>query len=161
MIYTRENTMTVYQSVKRNLTMSPLDTYVHDLVWHYSKYNRMDDAYSLFVSDLPDFEVHKFAAMLMADDESYASESTGADNDQYKKTLMPTLINYLKDTTDRDEEIEFIKAWRDGVASYFSNRMQELINEQCESRINDEYKDAGYSQHRHSDNGEIYWSKRA
>lgn len=161
MIYNKTNGMTLLQSVKRDLTMTNLSTYVSDLIFHYAKYNKMDDAYSLSVSDLPDFEVHKFAAVLMADDESYASESTGADNAQYTKTLMPTLIKYLQNTTDRDEEIEFVNAWRDGVANYFSEKMQELIDSQCKERRHDEYEDAGYTPKRHHDNGEIYWSRTA
>lgn len=161
MIYNKTNGMTLLPQVKRNLTMqeNSIASFTKDLVFHYAKYSRLDASYTLSVSDLPDFEIHKFAAMLMADDESYASEATGADNDDYKKNLLPSLIRYMKDTTDRDEEIEFVKVWRDGVANYFSNKMQELIDAKCNDRLHDEYGDAGYYPQRHADNGEIYWSK--
>lgn len=161
MIYNKTNGMTLLHQVKRNLTMqdNSISSYTKDLVFHYSKYSRLDGCYTLSVSDLPDFEIHKFAALLMTDDESYASESTGADNDDYKKNLLPSLIRYMKDTTDRDEEIEFVKAWRDGVANYFSKKMQELIDEKCNDKLHDEHNEAGHYAKRHADNGEIYWSQ--
>lgn len=162
MLYNEINTRTVSYSVKRNLTMTQVNSvneFVGDLVSQYSKYDRLSECYTLALHDLPDFHVHKLAALLMAEDESYASESTGADNQCYKKTLLPTLINYLKNTTDRDEEIEFVHAWREGVANYFSQRMQELLDERCNQRLHNENNDAGFYSHVDRESGELMWSR--
>jgi hypothetical protein len=161
MIYNQTNGMMLLKLVEKDLTMqkNPISSFTKDIVFHYAKYSRTDGCYLLNVSDLPDFEIHKFAALLMADDESYASESTGSDNDQFKKTLLPSLIRYMKDTTDRDEQIEFVQSWRDGVASYFSPKMQELIDEECSARFLDEKYESRHYPKRHVDNGEIYWSR--
>lgn len=146
--------------VKKDLTMrNQIQSFTKSLVFHYASYSQTDNCYNLSVSDLPDFEIHKFAAILMMDDESYASESTGSDNDQFKKTLLPSLIRYMKDTTDRDEEIEFVKEWRDGVAKYFSPKMQELIDDECVARFFDEKSESRHYPKRHVDNGEIYWGR--
>lgn len=107
-----------------------LKNFAYQCVSHYATYNKLDDFHSLAVSDLPDFIKHEFAAMIMAEDESYASESTGSDNKHWNSKMLPALMRYLKNSTDKDEAIEFNNIWRDCVADYASSYMQELIDQE-------------------------------
>jgi len=111
-----------------NMSTRQLRNFAYECVDHYATYNRLDDFYSLDVSDLPDFVQHKFAAMLMAEDESHAAEATGPDNKHWDSKMLPALMRYLKNSTDKDEAIEFNNVWRDCVTDYMKSNMQELID---------------------------------
>jgi hypothetical protein len=102
-----------------------------DLVAHYAKFDNTIRQYTIHYDDLNDFDQQQLAGLIMGSDDSYASESTGPDNPAYDKKMLPALLRFLKNTTDRDEEIEFVKEWRDGVTSYFRNCMEELLDDAC------------------------------
>lgn len=128
------------------------------LVSHHASYDKFSDTYNLSVNNLSDFEINELAALFMLDDD-LASEANGPDNPAYQKTMLPSLLRYMSNSTSRDEEIEFNRSWRNGVASYFHNMIQELIDEQCSNYIYDIRHDAGLYAHKKSDNGETYWSR--
>jgi len=100
-----------------------------DLVSHYAKMDNCLKQYTIDLDDLADFDQHKLAATLMIAEDGYANEATGADNPAYETKMLPALLRFLKNSTDRDEEIEFVKEWRDGVSSYMNRRMTELLED--------------------------------
>lgn len=102
-----------------------------DFVSHYAKFDRSIRQYTIHYDDLNDFDQHKLAALIMVSDDLYAAEATGPDNPAFDKKMLPALTRFLKNSTDRDEEIEFVKEWRDGVTSYFRNCMEELLQDAC------------------------------
>jgi len=106
-----------------------LRSFSKECIDHYAKYDKLSDFYSLDVHDLPDFVQHKFAALIMADDEAYASEATGPDNKHWETRMLPALTRYLKNSTDKDEAIEFNRVWRECVTDYMNNKMQELVDD--------------------------------
>jgi hypothetical protein len=136
-----------------------VNSFAGNLVFHYATYNNFSGCYELDLSDIEDFDLHEFAQVIMSSDNMLAAEATSPDNISYEKIMLPALLAHLKDTTDRDNEIEFIKIWREGVTSYFSNIMQELINEHCNNRIHSEHNEEGFYAHKRPDNGETYWSR--
>lgn len=109
--------------------MNQLRRFAMECVNCYAKYDACDDFYSLDVYDLPDFMRHEFASYIMADDQSYASEATGPDNKHWHTKMQPALICYLKNSTDRDESIEFNRIWRECITDYMTDRMQELLDD--------------------------------
>ena len=100
-----------------------------ELAHHYAKFDTMLKQYTIDLSDLADFDRHELAASIMASDDSCASEAVGPDNSAYDNKMLPALLRFMKNSTDKDEEIEFVKEWRDGVTSYFNDTMQELLDE--------------------------------
>jgi hypothetical protein len=118
-----------------------LRNFAHECVEQYSKYDGGDGFYSIELYDLPDFVLHEFAALIFADDEALAIEATGPDNKHWDKKMLPALMKYLKNSTDKDEAIHFNTVWRDCVADYVSYRMQELLDD-CMGDFN---SDHGYS----------------
>lgn len=115
-----------------------LRSFAQECVEHYAKYERIDGFYSLDVSDLPDFIQNEFASIIMADDESYASEATGPDNKHWNTKMLPALTRYLANSTDKDEAIEFNNVWRDCITDYMTQRMQELLDD-CMSDYNTDH----------------------
>jgi FPC/CPF motif-containing protein YcgG len=109
--------------------MNQLKSFAKECVFHYAKFNKLNGFYSLNVHDLPDFVQNEFAAIIMSDDNALASEATGPDNKHWESRMLPALTRYLKNSTDRDEAIEFNAIWRDCVTDYMNNRMQELLND--------------------------------
>ena len=118
-----------------------LRDFAKECVDHYATYDKCDDFYTLDVSELPDFVQHEFAALIIGNNEAYASEATGPDNKHWDSKMLPALTRYLKDSTDKDEAIEFNRIWRDCVTDYMSGVMQELI----EDALNDYNSDHGCS----------------
>jgi hypothetical protein len=106
-----------------------LHSYAHDLVVSYATYDKLDDFYSLIVTDVPDFAQQDFARLILASNDDIANEATGCDNPHFDKKMLPALLALLKDSTEPDNKIEFIEAYRDGVTAYCQNIMQELIDE--------------------------------
>jgi hypothetical protein len=104
-------------------------SFANDCVSHYASFNNYDGFYSLSVHDLPDFVQNEFAAMLMNDDNAVAVEATGPDNKHWESKMFPALTRYLKNSTDKDEAIEFNNVWRDCVTSYCESTMQEIIDD--------------------------------
>lgn len=115
-------------------------------VSHYHKRNFSDQVYRIardlssyymnhddgvvYLNDIPDFDLHELASLIIASDHNYASEATGYDNPAYEKKMLPALTKYLADTTDKDNTIAFQEAWRDGVTAYLMDVMEELLNQE-------------------------------
>jgi len=115
------------------MSIKQLRTFAKECVDNYATYNKLDDFYSLSVSDLPSFIQDEFAAIIIADDNSYALEANGSDNKHWESKMLPALVRYLKNSTDKDEAIEFKNIWRECVTSYMHPKMQELIDESLSS----------------------------
>lgn len=121
--------------------MKKLNSFAYECVDHYGRFDKLDEFYSLSVSDLPDFVKHEFAALIIGSDEAYASEASGPDNKHWDKKMLPALTRYLANPTDKDCAIEFNNVWRDCVADYMTGTMQELID----NALSDFNSDNGYS----------------
>lgn len=109
--------------------ISQVKSFARECASHYAKYNRLDGFYNLDAYDLPDFVQNEFAAIIMSDDNAWAVEATGPDNKHWETKMLPALTRYLKNSTDRDEAIEFNNIWRDCVTDYMKTKMQELIDD--------------------------------
>ena len=105
-----------------------LQDFAKDCVILYAKFDSIDKQYLLNVEDIPDFDLHKFAALLISSDSALANEATGADNPRYETHMLPALVKFLLNSTDRDYECMFTDAWLDGVAEYHKEFIQELID---------------------------------
>lgn len=108
--------------------MNQLQSFAKECVSHYAKFDRMEGGYHLDVRDLPDFVQHELAGILMSEDNGWASEATGPDNQHWETKMLPALTRYLKNSTNKDEAIEFNTVWRDCVTDYMNNRIQEILD---------------------------------
>lgn len=102
--------------------------FTKELVKDYATFNQSACQYQLELFDLPDFIVNEFASHLLADDANLLSEATGPDNPNFDK-MKDALTDYLRDVTDKDNQIEFLKIWRDGVTDYAKSIMEEKLEE--------------------------------
>jgi hypothetical protein len=116
-------------------------SFARECVSHYATPDKSDNLYTLTVQDLPDFIQNEFAAIIMSNDNAYACEATGPDNQHWESRMLPALTRYLKNSTDKDEASEFNKVWRDCVTSYCESTMQSLIDE----ALQDYNDDGGYA----------------
>ena len=111
------------------------------IINHYGSFDPYDKCHNLDIHDVPEFDLHEIAAQMMRDDSSLACEATGSDNPAYKTKMLPALINFMSDSSSKDERIEFVHEWRDGVLSYFKDPISELLNDcryqrNCEDSFN-------------------------
>lgn len=132
--------MMAYKKVNGMTTVNDVHNFAYDCVVGHATYDNLDEFYSLDVTDLPDFVRHEFAAMIMASDDNYANEACGADNALWSDKMMPALVRYLKNSTNKDAEIEFSNTWRESTSKYLEGVMQEFIDEAL-TEYNSEYCD--------------------
>lgn len=102
--------------------------FAYYLVQTHATFESSSKSYVLDISDIPDFNICKLVSFIMSEDDSYAAESTGPDNDGYEKAMLPKLIQLLNDISNQDNVIEFVNTWIEGVSSYFS--IEDLLDEQ-------------------------------
>lgn len=116
-----------------NMTYSK-DTirFADHLVSYYSKYDNSQKKYELSWSDINDFDLHELSSFILLDDPMYALESTGPDNPYYEKSMLPALIKFMGNTTDREAQREFNIAWKDGIKQYHEKVIEELLEERLE-----------------------------
>jgi hypothetical protein len=114
--------------VKGMTTYNTICKFALDCVLDHAYYCNDQEQYTLEVSDLPDFKRHEFAALLMAYEPDFINEACGADNQHFDTKMVPALLNYLRNSTDKDAQIAFTETWRDCTTSYLANVMQEYID---------------------------------
>jgi hypothetical protein len=116
--------------------MNQVRSFAKECVSHYAKFDKLDGFYSLNAHELPDFIQNEFAAIIMCDDNAWAIEATGPDNPHWETKMFPALMRYLKNSTDKDEAIEFNNVWRECVTDYMNHKMQELLNDSITDTFN-------------------------
>ena len=106
--------------------------FISSLVGNYATYNKLDGFYIVDLIKLPESELEEFSSLLMNHDHDLACEATGLDNPAYEDSMLPSLNLYLSNPTNKDNEIEYLRAWREGVSSYFKTIYTECIFNELE-----------------------------
>lgn len=106
--------------------------FTDNLVSTFARYNKDDGLYYLDADMIPETELEGLTSCLMLDSLDQAVESTGPDNDSYDRRMLPSLIDLLKNSTDKDNQIEFIRNWKAGTVNYFHHNIEQLIEERLE-----------------------------
>lgn len=107
--------------------------FADNLISYYSKYDILSDCYNISTSNIPDFDLHEFSSLLMLEDSDRASEATGPDNKYFETKMLPSLIKFMENTTDKDNQIEYIKSWRDGITNYFESTIESILSDRLEN----------------------------
>jgi hypothetical protein len=105
--------------------------FISSLVNNYAEFDKVDGFYTIDLVRLPESELEEFAALIMQQDKAWASEATGLDNPAYEESMLPALNLYLSNPT-KDNEIEYLKTWREGVSIYFKRSFIENIFNELE-----------------------------
>jgi len=121
------------------MTSNKLRHFALQCVSQYATFNKLDGFYTLDTTNIPDIVLNEFCSLILSQDNNLSSEATGFDNPLYESKMVPALIRYLKNSSDRDEEIEFKNTWTNGITSYFDPMMQDLINDAL-AEYNYDYK---------------------
>jgi RNase adaptor protein for sRNA GlmZ degradation len=114
------------------MSKNTINKFVRDIVVIYSKYDSHSKCHYLNIDNVPDFLLDELSSLIMKQDNDYACEATSMDNPAYEKSMLPSLIKFMSNSTDNNERIDFINAWQEGVRNYFSKHMQQLINDQLD-----------------------------
>ena len=77
------------------MSIKQLQQFAYDCVLVHAKFDKFIKQYTITLSDLPDFDQHEFASLILANDDSLASEATGADNGLYANHMLPALLGLL------------------------------------------------------------------
>jgi hypothetical protein len=102
------------------------------LVFHYAKRDEFGNYY-LTQDDIPEFDLDEFCAVISSNNKDYASEACGPDNDNFYTKMLPALNLYMSNSTNKRYENDFSKTWREGIRNYYSNTIDQLLNEALEN----------------------------
>lgn len=105
--------------------------FASSLVNNFSKYDRLSESYSLIQDDLSDFDIDKLVGLIMSDNPGWANESIGPDNDKFD-WMICSLQLYLKNSTDKDCEENFITNWKEGLHFYARKQIEKLLEDALE-----------------------------
>lgn len=131
--------------------------FADNLVYCYAKFDRMDQCYRLDTKTIPDFDLHEFATLIIKEEPDLAKEATSSDNPYYEKVMLPALLKYMANSTDKELRQDFDEAWLEGITRYLEATMQYLIDDQCRERVSSEKYSGGYTPRMNKDNGETRW----
>lgn len=92
-----------------------------------------NEGYYLDYSQLSDNDIEAITAQIMIEDEDFACDASCANNPLYTTKMLPALIRHLQNPCDKDEQIEFMKEWRNGIADYARNRIESLLEDRLET----------------------------
>lgn len=106
--------------------------FISSLVSNYAEFNTIDGFYSIDVSKLPESELEEFSSLIMSNDKLWAAEATGLDNPAYEDSMLPALNLYLSNPNNKDNEIEYLNKWKEGVCVYFKRAFIENIFNELE-----------------------------
>lgn len=90
------------------------------------------EQYDLTFDDLDEINKEELAAQLMIDDTEFACEFTGADNDLFLSKMLPSLIKFLQNTTDKELLHDFAEAWKEGCSLYPRRSVEDLLERRLE-----------------------------
>lgn len=139
----RKHTTTIptVKGMTNMITSKSITKFVDQLVFHYAKYDKHEECYFLDINDIAEFDLHKLSALIMSEDICYASEACGPDNNHFENSMLPALLKYLSNTSNKDNHDDFANTWKEGITSYFNNTMQELLEQRLEQY--NEYTSSG------------------
>lgn len=105
--------------------------YADILIRDYAKQEVWSKEFQLTIDSLSEFDLEKFAALIMLDDDQLASEATSLDNPAYQH-MKWALIRYLKNSVNTEFEKDFVHVWRRNIVAYHEENMKELLQERLE-----------------------------
>jgi len=92
-------------------------SFIDELISNYYEYDRSREEFVIPPNAIKDHDIDEFAA-LMLEDNDYAGEATGPDNDYFRISMIPTLIKWLQSPCDNDKRIDFADAYRIAMRKY-------------------------------------------
>jgi hypothetical protein len=127
------------------------------LVFHYSTYHSRSKSYLLNIKNIPEFELHELAALLIKEEPELAKEATSVDNPYYETIMLPALLKHMECSTNNALRNDFDEAWLDGITLYLEQTMQNLIDDQCRERAFIQKESTNYYPVQNRNTGEIEW----
>ncbi len=96
------------------------------LIFHYATYSPYGES-NISQNDIPDFDLDHLCSLISSNHEEYASEACGPDNKNFANEMLPSLNKYMINSLNKDYEIDFTNTWKKGIRSYYSNIIDELL----------------------------------
>jgi hypothetical protein len=106
-----------------------LRRYAYDLVIFYQKNNQID------INEIPNDDLDKLCSLIINNDMTFGNEILGSDNDSFDSNILPALINYLKNSSDKCNETLFLDNVKSGIRSYLHHNMIILLDHALEDFI--------------------------
>jgi hypothetical protein len=102
--------------------------FVLQLVADYRKFSPKDQEFVIEIDDIPVYELNEAVSILL-EDEGYASEANGADNDAWENTMRPALLCAMRNRNTEAAQKEFAEIWMKCVRGYFDKKIQEELDD--------------------------------
>jgi len=106
-----------------------LRSYAYDLVIFYQKDNTIN------INNIPEDDLDKLCSLIINHDKEFGNEILGSDNDNFNSDILPALINYLNNSSDKCNEKNFLDNVKSGIRSYLHHNMIFLLDQALEDFI--------------------------
>ena len=118
--------------------------FADSLIINNTHYDKFSGQYVL--GDIEDVDLYKLSSLIMSDDSDVAAEATSPNNPHYQTKMLPALLNYMRNTVDKDNLYSYTKEWSRGTAEYCEPFIQQLLESRLQEYNYDKlhgYRDAG------------------
>jgi tagatose-1,6-bisphosphate aldolase len=109
-----------------------LRNYAYDLVIFYHKDKTIN------INDIPNDDLDKFCSLIINNDLTFGNEILGSDNNSFDSNILPALINYLKNSSDKCNENLFLDNVKSGIRNYLHHNIVILLDNALEDFIFEE-----------------------
>lgn len=133
-----------------------LSNYAEELVSHYAKYN--SDSFTLFLSDLPEDEQNKLAALYMEATDRETGECVHGDDFSIDNDYTCALLKMLQDDNQQNRE-NFAEVTRKNIIIYYQQSLQSVLDEACNDYLHNLNNESGYYGHQDTESGELCWRR--
>jgi hypothetical protein len=104
-----------------------------DIIHNYAEFDDISECYDLRLRDVPEYEIEKLSCLIYLDSPELAAEACGPDNDEFEKSMLPALIRFLDDTSNKDKQEDYLNAWKAGLTAYTKKIALNLLSDELES----------------------------
>lgn len=133
-----------------------LSNFVDDLVGQYSKFD--GENYTLSLSNIPEDEQGELVSLYMDYTDRETSECVHGQLIAIDNSYTCALLNLLRDDSRENQE-NFAEITRKNTIIYYSQVLQEIIDEACHSFHMNINNENGYYSYQDSNHDEIHWGK--
>ncbi len=140
-------------NMKRNKS---IEDYAQELVSSYAKF--IDGEYDLTINMLPEDEQNELARLYIESTDREVNECVYGDDFSINNPYTCALLAMLKCDCQKTRE-DFADVTRKNIIIYYMESLQEILDNACDSFLNNIMNEQGYFSHRDLDHGDNLWEK--
>lgn len=112
--------------------------FADSLIHHYAKFDEIINGFDFSLDDVPDSDLDELSFYLMQSNKELAHEALSSENVSFESVILRDLLPLMRNSQDKEKEIQFVNATKFGIRKYLMPIMDNLLQERLENYNCDE-----------------------